>query len=213
MVNGALGAARALAATLSRVGQFHFQPAAYLALMRREMPDYDRLEAETAAATGRDAARRVLELGVGTGETTRRVLECHPDATVLGIDANEDMLARAAETLPADRVALRAARLEDPLPDGPFELVVSALCVHHLDAAGKADLFRRVAAVLAPEGAFVIGDIVVPEDPADAITPIDGDYDVPDRLDDQLDWLAEAGFQTTVPWTARDLAVIAARRP
>jgi tRNA (cmo5U34)-methyltransferase len=36
-------------------------------------------------------------------------------------------------------------RLEDPPPEGNFALVVSALAVHHLDGAGKADLFARVA--------------------------------------------------------------------
>jgi tRNA (cmo5U34)-methyltransferase len=38
--------------------------------------------------------------------------------------------------------------LEDPLPDGPYDVVVSALAVHHLAAASKADLFRRIAGVI-----------------------------------------------------------------
>jgi hypothetical protein len=40
---------------------------------------------------------------------------------------------------------LRVSRLQDPLPEGNFDLVGSALAVHHLDGAGKADLFARVA--------------------------------------------------------------------
>src|SRR5262245_62724772 len=54
-------------------------------------------------------------------------------------------------SLPPDRVSLLVGRLEDPLPQGPFDLVVSALAVHHLDAASKADLFRRIAATLRSE--------------------------------------------------------------
>jgi tRNA (cmo5U34)-methyltransferase len=38
-----------------------------------------------------------------------------------------------------------------------------------------------VAGVLAPGGRFVFGDVVVPEDPADVVTPIDGVYDTPTR--------------------------------
>jgi tRNA (cmo5U34)-methyltransferase len=38
------------------------------------------------------------------------------------------------------------SRLEDALPVGNIDLVVSALAVHHLDGAGKADLFARIAA-------------------------------------------------------------------
>jgi SAM-dependent methyltransferase len=80
-------------------------------------------------------------------------------------------------------------RLEDRLPDGSFDLVVSALAVHHLDAAAKADLFVRVADQLRPGGRFVLGDVVVPDDPADAVTPIDGWYDKPSTVADQLRWL------------------------
>jgi tRNA (cmo5U34)-methyltransferase len=91
--------------------------------------------------------------------------------------------------------------------------VVSALAMHHLDGAGKADLFRRVAAVLAPGGRFVLGDVVVPEDPADVVTPIDGEYDKPSSTADQLRWLADAGFAARVTWQDRDLAVLAADLP
>ena len=50
----------------------------------------------------------------------------------------------AAADLPG--ADLRLQDLRDPLPDGPFDLVFSALAIHHLDAAAKADLFARVAA-------------------------------------------------------------------
>jgi tRNA (cmo5U34)-methyltransferase len=190
-------------------GQFHFHPDEYIALMESELPDYDRLQDETAVATGA-GARRLLELGTGTGETALRVLARHAGASLTGIDVSEDMLAVARERLPA--ADLRVARLEDPLPDGPFDLVFSALAIHHLDAAGKADLFARVAGVLEPGGRFVIGDVVVPDDPADAVTPLSPDYDLPSPVADQLGWLAAAGLAASLIWSARDLAVIAATR-
>lgn len=180
--------------------------------MREEIPDYERLQDEIAAATGTDAMR-MLELGTGTGETTRRVLARHPTAVLLGLDASSVMLDRAGARLPADRVDLRVARLEDPLPDGPFDVIVSALAVHHLDDAGKADLFRRVARDLTPGGRVVLGDVVVPEDPDDVVTPIDGDYDTPSTVVDQLRWLTESGLQAQVAWAHRDLAVLVGMRP
>src|SRR5919201_623370 len=97
------------------------------------------------------------------------------------------------EELPA--ADLRVGRLEDPLPDGPFDLVVSSLAVHHLDAAGKADLFRRIAAVLAPGGRFVLADVVVPERPEDAVIPCTPGFDLPDPVPDQLEWLEAAGLE------------------
>ena len=188
-------------------GHPDWEPEGYPELVRREVPDYERLQDETAAATG-TGARRVLELGTGTGETALRVLARHPRATLVGVDASDLMLEGARAALPAERVDLRLGRLEDPLPDGPFDVVVSALAVHHLDGPAKADLFRRVAALLAPGGRFVLADVVVPADPADVVTPLDEGFDLPSGVDEQLQWLAAAGLQGHVAWAHRDLAVI-----
>jgi tRNA (cmo5U34)-methyltransferase len=163
-----------------------------------------------AQATAGIHAERVLELGVGTGQTSRRVLDLHPAAELIGIDESAEMLAAAADLAAAD---LRVSRLQDPLPEGNFDLVVSALAVHHLDGACKADLFARVADRLRPGGRFVLGDVVVPDDPADLVTPIDGVYDRPSTVDDQLRWLAAAGLQAEVVWARQDLAVIIADSP
>ena len=196
------------------MGQFHFDPDGYLERIREEVRGYDELQERVAAATVGVDARRMLELGVGTGETARRVLALHPRARLTGFDASAGMLGRARATLPADRVDdLAVGRLEDALPDGPFDLVVSALVVHHLDGAGKADLFRRVAAVLAPGGRFVLGDVVVPDRPEDAVVPLTPDFDLPDRADDQLAWLEAAGLDARLVWSERDLAVLAAEHP
>jgi tRNA (cmo5U34)-methyltransferase len=150
----------------------------------------------------------VLELGTGTGETSLRVLARHPRATLVGVDASDLMLEGARAALPAGRVDLRLGRLEDRLPDGPFDVVVSALAVHHLDDPAKANLFGRVAALLAPGGRFVLADVVVPEDPADIVTPLDEGFDLPSTVAEQIAWLAAAGLRAHVAWTHRDLAVI-----
>jgi tRNA (cmo5U34)-methyltransferase len=189
-----------------------WDPDSYLELMLADVPGYVELQERVAAATDGLDVGAALELGIGTGETARRVLARHPQASWTGIDASEPMLARAREVFPS--ADLRLGRLEDPLPAGPFDLVISALVVHHLDGAGKRDLFKRVHDVLVPGGTFVLGDIVVPENPDDAQIEIDWVVDLPDRLDDQLTWLREAGFETPeAPWTYKDFAVLAARRP
>jgi tRNA (cmo5U34)-methyltransferase len=191
-------------------GQYHFDPDTYLDVVRAEVPGYAELQDELARATTGVAADRVLELGVGTGETSVRVLALHPSAQLVGIDESEGMLACARERL--GHADLRVRRLEDPLPEGPFDLVVSALAVHHLDGPGKADLFRRVAGRLGVGGRVVIADVIVPDDPADVVTPIDGVYDTPSRLDEQLEWLRSGGLRPWVAWRRRDLAVFAGDR-
>jgi tRNA (cmo5U34)-methyltransferase len=190
--------------TLAVVTQFHFTPARYCEWIRADVPRYDELQDEVARATVGVRATSVLDLGVGTGETATRVLAWHPGARLTGIDESAEMLAAAAAGLDGD---LRVARLEDPLPDGPFDLVISALAVHHLDGDGKRDLFRRVAAVLAPRGRFVLGDVVL----ADVhVTPTTPGYDRPDTVDDQLAWLREAGLVERVTYARDDLAVLSA---
>ena len=68
----------------------------------------------------------MLELGIGTGETSRRVLEAHPDAQITGLDSSPEMVFRAREL----GIEVRLARMEDPLPDGPWDLVIAVLSVH-----------------------------------------------------------------------------------
>jgi tRNA (cmo5U34)-methyltransferase len=59
----------------------------------------------------------------------------------------------------------------------------------------------------------VLGDVVVPDEPADVVTPIDGVYDQPSTADDQVRWLAAAGFHAEVVWARHDLVVIVADSP
>lgn len=191
------------------MADYDFTPESYLAMMREAVPGYDRLEDEIASATGA-GAKSILELGTGTGETARRVLDRHPDAQLIGIDASPGMVKVARESLHTDRVRLLVGRLEDPLPEGPFDLVVSCLAVHHLEGTRKADLFRRIARKLAPGGRFVLADVVEPVDPSYVVTAIDPEIDHPSRLDEQVAWIEAAGMLPQVTWTHRDLVVIVA---
>jgi len=191
--------------------QYHFDAGTYGDEVRADIPVYERFQDEVARASA-GSAGRILDLGTGTGETASRVLAVHPDASLVGVDESEEMLAVARDRLPAERVSLRIGRIEEPLPDGPFDVVTSALCVHHLPAEGKAHLFGRVRDALTAGGLFVMGDVVVPDDPAAATTPLTPGYDSPSPLADQLRWLSEAGFEPRVVWQQGDLAVVAARR-
>jgi tRNA (cmo5U34)-methyltransferase len=162
---------------LLSVNELEWDPETYLSEMLDGLPGYEELQEAVAAAADGLNVETVLELGTGTGETASRVLARHPRAGWTGIDASEPMLDRARERFSG--ADLRLARLEDPLPEGPFDLVISALAVHHLDADGKRALFERVARVT---DAFVLGDVVVPERPEDAVIEIDGVYDVPSSV-------------------------------
>jgi tRNA (cmo5U34)-methyltransferase len=174
--------------------QFHWSPETYLEEIRAEVPRYDDLQRAAVDAIP-FPPKRVLELGMGTGETTRVLLEAYPDAWVIGLDSSPDMVYRLREEY--DDVQL--ARMEDPLPDGPWDLVISVLSVHHLQDEAKRTLFRRVRE---QSRALVIGD-VVKADPQ--VTPIEPGIDFPDTADQLAEW---SGGEIT--WTADDLAVVRA---
>lgn len=191
------------------MSQFHFRPDDYLELMRTEVPAFDELQTRVAAASRGLEVTRILELGTGTGETASRVLRDHPRARLTGIDVSAEMIAAAERLLPADQIdELAVGALQDPLPEGPFDLVISALTIHHLDGAAKADLFERVARVLRPNGRFVMGDVIVPSDPADAVAPLSPGYDMPSSEGELVEWLRRAGFEPRVTWRSKDLVVI-----
>jgi tRNA threonylcarbamoyl adenosine modification protein (Sua5/YciO/YrdC/YwlC family) len=189
--------------------QFHFDPTTYAEEIREDIPEFDAFEDAVVEASG-SRVTSILELGTGTGETALRLLEHHPDAELVGIDVSEPMLDLARSRLPAGRVSLREGRLQDPLPEGEYDLVASALCVHHLDGVEKADLFARIARALAPGGRFVLGDVVLPADGSEPKIALTDGYDKPSSVAEQLMWLRDAGLDPELTWSDADLAVIVA---
>ena len=64
--------------------QWHFDPDSYLEMVRSEIPSYDELQTKVAAATSAVVARKILDLGSGTGITAQHVISKHPDASLIG---------------------------------------------------------------------------------------------------------------------------------
>ncbi len=216
-----------------------WDPHTYPAFTAAIGPAYEELHDAVLDAARDHRATSILDLGIGTGEAARRLLSVHEGATVVGVDANRAMLDAAAAALPPERTTLVNRRLEDPLPPGPFDLVVSVLAVHHLNGPGKADLFTRIREVLTPTGSFVLGDSI--RDPQEtghqpsAIRRLGRslrqngvagttdkiirrlrpgahvDYDDPDLLADQIAWMTSAGLQAEVIWEKHQCAVVRAQ--
>ncbi|MGH2558133.1 MAG: class I SAM-dependent methyltransferase, partial [Thermomicrobiales bacterium] len=113
-----------------------------------------------------DEAFTAVEIGTGDGWLSEAILRRYPHMRMIGLDGSATMLHATEERLApfAGRFEPRRFRLEEPgwvaaLPDG-VRCVVSSLVIHHLDGPGKAELFRDLAAKLAPGGALLICDVV-----------------------------------------------------
>ena len=191
--------------------QYHFDPVTYLEMIRTEVAHYDTLQAEIERAVSSwngSGAPRARDRGAGTGSTSMAVLRAQPAARLVLVDENPGMLEVARATVPLASIeTVVVADLSEPLPAGPFDLVVSALAIHHLDGAAKRALFLSVHDRLEAGGVFAMADVVLPEDPADVVTPLTPGYDKPDRADDLLAWLGVAGFRAEQVWSGPDLAV------
>ena len=167
----------------------------YLDSVRGQVPLYDALQDAAVAAIPFEPAN-VLELGIGTGETASRLLERFPGARVTGLDSDPDMLFKAREV--AEEVSL--ARMEDPLPDGPWDLILSVLSIHRLTDEQKQTLFRRVRE---QSKALVIGDFVsLGEDRGRTQVPGTA---YPDTAEELAAWC-----DGTITWSEDDLVVIVA---
>lgn len=178
-------------------GQFHFTPETYAEMIRADVPRYDELQRRTIEAIPFEPDR-ILELGFGTAETTQRLLDRFPQTRLTGLDSSSEMVFKARQL---GWEEMRLGRMEDPLPDGPWDLVIGVLSVHHLDADGKRDLFRRVRE---ESRSLVIGDVVeVP--PERRVASLTEGFDFPSPAAEQAEWCGGE-----VVWTADDLAVVVA---
>jgi len=150
----------------------------YDGLIRRFVPFYEEMLAEAAKALILVTAPEptVVDLGIGTGALSLRCLEVRPDARMVGIDADGEMLAVARARLPPERSGKEGTgeppgvRLEVgefphvPIPDA--HAIVACLALHHIPAAeAKRDLYRRCFEALRPGGLFVSADCFPARDP------------------------------------------------
>ena len=173
-----------------------------------------------------DAVTAVLDLGTGDGALIAAVRERWPAAAVVGLDLSSPLLDRArARFAGSAEVKFLNHDLMEPLPTalGAFDAVVSSLAVHHLPDRRKHGLFEEVFSILEPGGVFCLFDVVASPTPelherAQAglgFGPEDQHpSDQPARLEDQLAWLREVGFDhVDCFWKWLELAVLAGTKP
>jgi SAM-dependent methyltransferase len=176
--------------------------------LSREIPNRDLAEALLLEVIG-DRVERFLDLGGGDGRMLALVRSQSPGAHGVGVDLSAPMLQRAESRFAGDPyVALCHHDLDEPLDDiaavtaaAPFDVVVSALAIHHLRDERKRTLISEVHDLLAPGGVFANLDLVCSasraqherfrraigtreDDPSDRLAP----------LCDQLGWMTQAGL-------------------
>ena len=134
-----------------------------VALTMRERTFRARLVAQVAAG----APATVLELGCATGSLTVALARALPTASLVGLDLDTDVLARARAKDPDGRIDWReGSAVAVPLPDRSFDRVVASLVLHHLTTAQKRAALTEAYRVLRPGGRLHVADWGAPRDPA-----------------------------------------------
>ena len=205
-------------------------------LIKTFIPGYDHMLNAAAAACGTAVehvkAPVIVDLGVGTGALAARCLEASPNASIVGIDSDPEILRSAIK---------RFARAQSPvtlvcgdihhtkLPKA--DAFVSTLTLHHIGVpASKRAFYKKCYAALNEGGVMVSGDFN--PSPVSAIaerqmlgwishlrqsyTPAEtkrflgawAEEDTYMTLEEELGIMQAAGFRVDVAWRRTGFAVV-----
>lgn len=170
------------------------------------------------------ASLKILDLGAGTGLYSSMVQSIFPNAEFTLLDLAFEMLEKAqfrfSKMGKFPRILI-GNYVEVDLDDS-YDLVISALSIHHLPDCDKQSLYQKIYNILNPGGMFVNADQVLGKTTdleklyrqhwlnsvlALGISHEDlkaaqkrMEYDCMTPLDVQLSWLEGAGFQNVDCW-------------
>lgn len=174
-------------------------------LITREETFKRRLLGQAAIGPG----DRVLDLGCGTGTLAIIAKSAQPDAELVGLDADPEMLSQARRKAESAGVSIRFEEgfsSELRFPDACFDLVLSTLFFHHLAPDVKRQTATEIARVLRPGGTLHVADWGRPPDPlmralSLSIRLLDGFEATRDNLSGALPAIFEQGGLAPVAQT------------
>ena len=99
-------------------------------------------------------ARSVVDLGCGPGNLTATLARRWPGASITGVDSSRQMIDVAQRDHEDGALRFVLAEVDQWLPPGPVDVVVSNATLHWLP--GHASLLRRFAGWVAPGGSLAM---------------------------------------------------------
>ncbi len=126
------------------------------------LSEYHREVAEWVSAN-LDGRARVIDVGAGTGTGTLALARQLPDAEVIALDVDEEMLKHLKDKARAsgldDRIRTVQADLDQPWPAGlePADLVWAANSMHHMGDPARA--VAQIYQVLRPGGLLAVTEL------------------------------------------------------
>jgi ubiquinone/menaquinone biosynthesis C-methylase UbiE len=136
--------------------------------IRTFIPNYEKLLSEVAATAALVEKKQptIVDLGIGTGALSARCLAISPQARLVGIDADPDILALAQRRLAQKRAQkptlIQGNFVENSLPR--CDVIVASLALHHIaEEKTKQRFYAKCFTALRRGGIFANGDCFMPE--------------------------------------------------
>jgi ubiquinone/menaquinone biosynthesis C-methylase UbiE len=168
------------------------------------------------ALAGVDGPETVLDIGAGTGAVTLDIAE--QVEHVYALDISDGMLDRArakADERGIETVTFGHGTFRDPdeavdLP-ASVDLVVSNFAMHHLDDGEKADAVGVIRDLLADDGRFVLGDVIIFDEADVSVEYYSPEVDDPATVEYLVDTFESHGFAVETEQVGPMAGVVEAR--
>lgn len=206
---------------------FNNDAAEYDSKVEQNIPRYNEmLEALINAIPDNKDEPRILDLGCGTGNITKKVLERFPKAQITCLDLSENMLEIAKDKLSQYEnidYILNDFTTLDIYDD--YDAIISSLALHHIETdEKKLEMYKKIYDALKEGGVFYNADVLkanstynenlnnntaydimrqkgVNEEEIDIYKNKRDENDVPTTLINHIKMLEQAGFkQIDVIW-------------
>jgi len=100
--------------------------------------------------------KSVLDLGAGTGLLTKYLLDKYPLANFTLVDIAAQMLEMARKRFEGlSNFQFQISNYSEQMPDGDFDLISSALSIHHISDVQKYKLYSMIYEKLPENGCFI----------------------------------------------------------
>ena len=160
----------------------------------------------------------ILDLGCGNGNITSRLLPLFSNARYTLLDASQQMLSLCKNIFQNPEIQYVQSYFNDfSFKEDHYDLIVAGFSIHHCKAKEKKELFQKIYKSLKKGGIFSYSDLMIGKDNSEHSKLLkkwkvfvnksfsDGkkwewimehyeEFDFPDNLNDQIEWLKNNGF-------------------
>lgn len=105
---------------------------------------------------------KICDLGSGTGNVTKLLLDAYPNAEITCVDISQAMTDMAKAKFEGQNIKFEISDFYDYEFNDEYDLIISSWALHHIVTdEDKKDFYRKIYAALKPGGAFYNADVII----------------------------------------------------